>query len=223
MRSTVRRRAKRQRPDAPIVLSILQPPAWPPAAVHDTIAAIARGLEYRRSIRQSLLDRAFLWIAQALERLINYIRHLPSSRTIGLVILGLIVAAIIARLVISSLARDETGRRVRRSRGAGTDEDPFGAAERLAGDGRFEDAAHALYRGVLLSLARSDRLRLDPSKTSGDYARELRARASASYQPFRAFSRRFDVAVFGHGMCDAALIDDLRRLAMPFAPQARAA
>jgi hypothetical protein len=64
---------------------------------------------------------------------------------------------------------------------------------------------------------------LDPSKTSGDYARELRARGSASYQPFRDFSRRFDVAVFGHGGCDAALIDDLRRLATPFAPRARAA
>ena len=223
MRSTVRRHGKRQRPDAPIVLSFLQPPAWPPTAVHDTIAAIARGLEYRRSIRQSLLDRAFLWIAQALERLINYIRHLPSSRTIGLTILGLIVAAIIARLVISSLARDDGGPRTRRGRGVRADEDPFLAAERLAGDGRFEDAAHALYHGVLLALARTDRVRLDPSKTSGDYARELRARGSSSYQSFRDFSRRFDVAVFGHGVCDAALIDDLRRLASPFAPRARAA
>ena len=223
MRSTVPRREKRQRPDAPVVLSLPQPPAWPPAAVHDTVAALARGLEYRRSIRQSLLDRAFLWIAQALERLINYIRHLPSSRTIGLIVLGLVVVAIVARLVISSLARDESGPRARRGRGAGTDEDPFVAAERLAGDGRFEDAAHALYHGVLLSLARTDRVRLDPSKTSGDYARELRARGSSSYQPFRAFSRRFDVAVFGHGVCDAALIDDLRRLSAPFAPRARAA
>jgi hypothetical protein len=77
---------------------------------------------------------------------------------------------------------------------------------------------------VLLTLARAERLRLDPSKTSGDYARELRARSSASYQPFRTFSRRFDVAVFGHGGCDAALIDDLRRLAAPFSSlRARAA
>jgi hypothetical protein len=205
------------------VLTLLQRPEWPPTAVHDTIAAIARGIEYRRSIRQSLFDRAFVWLAQALERLINYIRHLPSSRTIGLTILGLIVAAIIARLVISSLARDEAGPRARRGRAVGADEDPFLAAERFAADGRFDDAAHALYHGVLLSVARSDRVRLDPSKTSGDYARELRVRGSASSQPFRAFSRRFDIAVFGHGVCDAALIDDLRRLAVPFAPRARAA
>lgn len=223
MRSAARRRGRRLRPDAPIVLTLWQRPDWPPTAVHDTIAAIARGIEYRRSIRQSLFDRAVLWLAQALERLINYIRHLPSSRTIGLIILGLIVAAIIARLVISSLARDEAGRRVRHRRSFGADEDPFVAAERLAADGRFEDAAHALYHGVLLSLSRTDRVRLDPSKTSGDYGRELRARGSSSYQPFRDFSRRFDVAVFGHGVCDAALIDDLRRLASPFAPRARAA
>jgi Domain of unknown function (DUF4129) len=201
----------------------LQRSEWPAKAVHDTIAAIASGIEYRRSIRQSLFDRAFLWLAQALERLITYIRHLPSSRTIGLTILGLIVVAIIARLVISSLARDEAGPRSRRGRGVGGEEDPFVAADRLAADGRFEDAAHALYHGVLTSLARSDRVRLDPSKTSGDYARELRARGSASYQPFRTFARRFDIAVFGHGGCDAVLIDDLRRLAQPLIVRARAA
>ena len=223
MRSTVRRRAKRRRPDARIVLNLLQQSAWPPSAVHDTIAAIARGAEYRRSLRQSLLDRALRWLAESIEHLIRYIRHLPSSRTVGLTILGLIVVTIVARLVISALARDESGSRARRARAGSTAEDPFVAADRLASEGRFEEAAHALYQGVLVALARGERLRLDPSKTSGDYARELRARSSASYQPFRAFSRRFDVAVFGHGGCDAALIDDLRRLATAFAPRARAA
>jgi hypothetical protein len=205
------------------VLNVLQASQWPPSAVHDTVNAIARGLEYRRSIRQSMLDRALLWLAQAFERLADFIRHLPSSRAIGLTILGVIVGLIVVRLVIAALAREEGGARTRRRGGAASGEDPFVVADRLAAEGRFEDAAHSLYHGVLLSIARSDRVRLDPSKTSGDYARELRARGSASYQPFRAFSRRFDVAVFGHGGCDAPLIDDLRRLAAPFAPRARAA
>ena len=205
------------------MLILLQSSEWPPSAVHDTVAAIARGIEYRRSIRQSLLDRAFLWLAQGIERLFEFIRHLPASRAIGLTVLGIIVVLIVVRLVVAALARDETGARARRRGGAASGEDPFLAADRFAGEGRFEDAAHSLYHGVLLSLARSDRVRLDPSKTSGDYARELRARGSAAYQPFRAFSRRFDVAVFGHGGCDAALIDDLRQLAAPFAPRARAA
>lgn len=196
---------------------------WPASAVHDTVAAIARGLEYRRSIRQSLLDRAFLWLGEAIERIAAFVRGLPSSRAIGLTILGIIVAAVLLRLVIAALAREEGSMGARRRRGMGAGEDPFAAAERLAAEGRFEDAAHALYHGVLLALARSDRLRLDPSKTSGDYARELRARGSPSYQPFREFSRRFDIAVFGHGGCDAALIGDLQRLASPLSPRARAA
>jgi hypothetical protein len=208
-----------------VLASLMQrtPSEWPAAAVHDTVAAIARGLEYRRSIRQSLLDRAFVWLAEAIERIATFVRNLPSSRAIGLTILGIIVAAILLRLVIAALARDEGGASARRRGGARAGEDPFVAADRLAAEGRFEDAAHALYHGVLLALARSDRLRLDPSKTSGDYARDLRARGSSSYQPFREFSRRFDIAVFGHGGCDAALIDDLRRLASPLTPRARAA
>jgi len=205
------------------VSHLLQTPPWPPSAVHDTVAAISRAIEYRRSLRQSFLDRAFLWLAQALERIAELIRHLPSSRAIGLTILGIIVALIVVRLVIAATARDEGGARARRRGGGASGEDPFVLADRLAAEGRFEDAAHSLYHGVLLAIARSDRVRLDPSKTSGDYARELRARGSAAYQPFRAFSRRFDVAVFGHGGCDAALIDDLRRLAASFAPRARAA
>jgi len=199
------------------------PAEWPATAVHDTVAAIARGLEYRRSFRQSFLDRALLWLGEGIERLVAFIRHLPSSRAIGLTILGIIVGAILLRLVIAAFAREEGRGRLRSRRGAAAGEDPFATAARLAAEGRYEDAAHALYHGVLLSLARSDRLRLDPSKTSGDYARELRARGSSSLQPFRAFSRRFDVAVFGHGGCDAALIEDLRRLASPFTPRARAA
>jgi hypothetical protein len=191
--------------------------------VHDTVAAIARGMEYRRSLRQSFLDRAFLWLGEGIERLVALIRQLPSSRAIGLTILGIIVAAILLRLVVAAVAREEGGPRARRGRGVAAGEDPFAAAERLAAEGRFEDAAHALYHGVLLELARRERLRLDPSKTSGDYARELRARGSASYQPFREFSRRFDIAVFGHGGCDAALVDDLRRLASPLTSRARAA
>ncbi len=199
------------------------PTEWPAAAVHDTVAAIARGLEYRRSLRQSLFDRAFLWLADAIDRVATFVRSLPSSRAIGLTILGIIVAAILLRLVVAALARDEGGATARRRRGVRAGEDPFAAADRLAAEGRFEDAAHALYHGVLLAVAHGDRLRLDPSKTSGDYARELSARGSSSYQPFREFSRRFDIAVFGHGGCDAALIDDLRRRATPLTPRARAA
>ena len=195
----------------------------PASAIHDTVAAIARGIDYRRSLRQSLLDRFFLWLGELISHLLRFIRHSPMSRPFGYAVIALIVLGVAARLLIAAQARDETrGPLRRRTRASGT-EDPFAVADRLAAEGRFEEAAHALYHGVLLALARRERLRLDPSKTSGDYARELRARGSASYQPFRAFGRRFDIAVFGHGGCDARLIDDLRALAQPLTARARAA
>ncbi|MFL5605642.1 MAG: DUF4129 domain-containing protein [Gemmatimonadaceae bacterium] len=195
----------------------------PASVVHDTVAAIARGIDYRRSLRQSLLDRFFLWLSEAIAHLVRFLRHSPMSRPFGYAILGLIVLGVAARLLIAAQARDDARGPLRRRTRASSTEDPFVVAERLAAEGRFEEAAHAVYHGVLLALARKERLRLDPSKTSGDYARELRARGAASYQPFRVFARRFDVAVFGHGGCDARLIDDLRALAQPISAGARAA
>ena len=45
-------------------------------------------------------------------------------------------------------------------------------------------------------------------------ARELRARGSPAYAPFRHFGRRYDHIIFGIGSCDAAgyqaLLDDAR-------------
>jgi hypothetical protein len=195
----------------------------PASAIHDTVAAIARGIDYRRSLRESLFERFFLWLGELLTHLVRFLRNSPVSRPFGYTVLGLIVLGVAARLLIAAQARDEArGPSRRRTRASGS-EDPFVIAERFAAEGRFEEAAHALYHGVLLALARQERLRLDPSKTSGDYARELRARGSAAYQPFRAFGRRFDIAVFGHGGCDARLIDDLRTLAQPLTSRARAA
>lgn len=207
------------------MLLLLQavPRAWPSAAVHDTVAAIARGLEYRRSLRQSFADRLLLWIAEGIRAILRFLRESHAARPIGYVILAVIVLLVVARLAIAARARDETlGPRRRRSR-VTTDDDPLLLAERLAGEGRYEEAAHALYHGVLAALARTERIRLDPSKTSGDYARDLRRRGSPRHQAFRAFARRFDVAVFGHGHCDADLIADLRALAAPLTTHARAA
>jgi hypothetical protein len=196
---------------------------WPPGVVHDTVAAVARDVVYRRALGNSVFDRLANWLGQLLARIVRAFRGAGIPRGFGYAIITLIVLLVIARLIIAARARDDgVGARRRRTRAAPGD-DPFQSAERLASEGRFEDAAHALYRGVLLALARGERLRLDPSKTSGDYARDLRARGSSAHQPFRAFARRFDVAVYGHGPIDAALIADLWRLASPFLPRERAA
>ena len=190
--------------------------AWPPAAVHDTVASVLRARAFQRSLQMSLAQRMYRWIADGIESLVEFLRGSGPARWIAIGFTVLLVLLVVARFLLAARARSEDmggGEEGRRGRSG---EDPWRAAERLAAAGQFEEAAHALYRGVVDSVARADRLRLDPSKTSGDYARELRARGSVRLTPFRMFARRFDVAVYGHGGCTAETVADLSRLAEPF-------
>jgi hypothetical protein len=205
-----------------LVLWQLAPRVWPSGAVHDTVEAVVRGAAFRRSLRESLGDRLLMWIGEWLAGLMQHIRGTGLARTAAIGVAAMLALLVLARLILASRARGENVRRPYRGRTT-IGEDPWRAAERLAAEGRYEEAAHALYHGVLASLAHAERLRLDPSKTSGDYARELRARRSAAYTPFREFSRRFDAAVYGRDVCDATLIDDLRCLASPLTSRVRAA
>ncbi|HUQ46297.1 MAG TPA: DUF4129 domain-containing protein [Gemmatimonadaceae bacterium] len=196
---------------------------WTADAVHDTVDAVVHGAAFRRSIESSLGERLLAWLGAGLRRIGGLLDGRISATAIVLGAAGLLTLLVVARLVLAARARDADGSSRSRGGRAPRGEDPWRAAERLTGEGRFEDAAHALYRGVLASLAQGERLRLDPSRTSGDYARELRARGAASYLPFRAFGRQFDVTVYGRGPCDAAAVRELWRLAVSVSPRARAA
>jgi hypothetical protein len=72
----------------------------------------------------------------------------------------------------------------------------------LAAAGQYTDAAHALYAALLEGVARREQLRLHPSKTAGDYLRELRRRSSQLVPTFRDFARLYEVVVYGLGSCD---------------------
>lgn len=199
------------------------PRVWPADAVHDTVQSVVSGSAFRRSLQSSIAERLWQWLGQWLSRLFDLLDGRTSPRTIALTLAALLVLLVVARLVLAARARDAEAFAASRGRHARAGEDPWRAFERLRAAGRYEEAAHSLYRGVLASLARRERVRLDPSKTSGDYARELRTRGSALHPLFRTFSRKFDVAVYGYGGCDDASLAELRRLAEPFVPQARAA
>lgn len=196
---------------------------WPASAVHDTVAAVLRDPEFRRSLQRSLGDVIMLWLAEWFGRLQRFVKQLPSARVIAIGFVALLVVAVVARLVIAARARSEDRERLVRRRGSSVTDDPWQSAEDLLAQGRHEEAAHAMYRGVINGMALSEKIRLDPSKTSGDYARELRRRGSSSFVPFRAFVQRFDVAVYGHGGCDAGALQDLRALSAPFRAKVRAA
>jgi hypothetical protein len=196
---------------------------WSPAAVHDTVEAVVRGAAFRRSLQTSVAERLLHWVSEWMSRVSHFLRGAPSARTIALGAAAALVLVVIVRLVVAARARDADALATTRAGRAGTTADPWSEADRLSAAGRFEDAAHAMYRGVLSGMARRERLRLDPWKTSGDYARELRRRGAPSYGAFRAFVRHFDVAVYGYGGCTAESVAELRGLAEPFAPPARAA
>jgi len=89
------------------------------------------------------------------------------------------------------------------------------AAQDLASSGDYTSAAHALYAAMLESAARQQQIRLHPSKTVGDYVRELRSQSSSLFQRFREFGRSYEVVIYGIGWCDADRYRQLYALAVP--------
>ena len=173
-------------------------------------------------MRASLLDRALDWIGDWLRRLYAAVPEVPHAKWIILGIAILLVLAIAARFALGAEA-EERRRRARSGRAFGGG-DPLVEAERLAAAGDYTEAAHLLYRGVTERLAVGEQIKLHPSKTSGDYARELRTRGSAVHNEFWQFGRRYDRVLFDIGTCDAATYAVLRDQANRIVrPEARAA
>ena len=201
-----------QRPDGP----------WPAAAIQDSVAAIIRQRAYQRSIRATLLERLLDWLADGIRRLFAAVPAIPNAKWIILGVAVAVVLAIAARFVLGTEAEER--RRRARSGTAFGGGDPWIEAERLAAAGNHTDAAHLLYRGVIERLAAAGAISLHPSKTSGDYARELRIAGSPVHGELRQFGRRYDRVLFGIGTCDAATYEWLRDQASRIVrPEARAA
>ena|SRR5689334_21771349 len=200
------------------------PTVWPRAAIHDTVAAIVRQPAYRRDIGTTLLDRLLQWLADAYERLVQAISGVPHGRLAATIAAGLVAGLIVARVVYAARLRGDVvagpdGSHARATDGA----DPWVDAERLAARARFTEAAHALYHAGLAMLAARGLLRVLDSKTSGDYARELRRRGSPVYAAFRRFGTCYDRIIYGTGVCSAddyqVLLEDARGL-VPVAERA---
>jgi hypothetical protein len=187
----------------------------PADAVRDTIATVFRQAPYDRSFRETLLSRVTAWLATLLEHLRAMVSGSPAAYWVSIVILASLAALVVGRIAYVAYARREgghTGGRRRRG-GAGTPDDAWTTAQELSAAGRYTDAAHALYHALLQWLAARERLRLHPSKTAGDYARELRARSSEAFARFRDFARAYDVVVYGLGSCDRERYERLHALA----------
>ena len=166
-----------------------------------------------------MIQRALDWIAEQLSHMTAMRRASPTAFWTVIAIVGAIALAIVARLAWVSYMRRKRGiaaRPVLAGGGAGGHaRDPWTAAQQYAASGDFTAAAHALYAALLATIARRGLVRLHPSKTAGDYARELRARSAAGFSLFRDFARAYDVVVYGSGVCDEERWEWLRQLAIP--------
>ena len=185
-------------------------------ALRDTIAEVFRQPAYDRGLRETVLERILAWIGEMWRRLTGGIEQSRELQWAALAVLVLALLAIAARALFlahaTRLERAEGGRTggARVAYGAG---DPWSQAQALAAAGRFTEAAHALYAAILDALARRERVRLHPSKTVGDYGRELRRRSSALFPRYRDFARLYEVVVYGLGTCDEVRYQRLHALA----------
>ena len=180
-------------------------------AVRDTIAAIASQPAYRRSPTDTLADQLWRALVDAFDRLTQTITGSVTSRRITLIVIGSMLLMVIVRAFINDRAtRSLTRRRAPHARQMYGD--AWAEAQRLAAAGQYTDAAHALCAAVLQACAARGEVRLHPSKTTGDYARELRRRGATAHTPFQGFRKRYDRLVYGELQCSAtdyaALLSD---------------
>jgi hypothetical protein len=176
---------------------------WSAGAVHDTVGALLRDAAYHRSFWSSLAGKVLVEIGRLVVRFLEVLRAIPGGKTTVLTIVAVVLLVILGRLYLAADWGDDVLFRKKGSALRSSRIDPWSESERLAAEGDYLGAAHALYQAVLRRLAASERIRVHASKTSGDYVRDLRRRGSASAPPFQRFGRRFDHVVFGKGACTA--------------------
>ncbi|HEX5436963.1 MAG TPA: DUF4129 domain-containing protein [Gemmatimonadaceae bacterium] len=173
----------------------------------------------------SPLSRVWHWLGHQLLRLLALIgglfpSHSHSPRLFWVTMAALVVALATAAIELSRRWRRLRIRRAMEERGtagSGTAThyvDAWRAAQHFAAQGVFTEAAHALYQALLEGVARQGQIRLHPSKTAGDYVRELRGTSSALLDRFRAFAHSYEVVVYGLGTCDRDRFERLWTLAV---------
>jgi Domain of unknown function (DUF4129) len=203
---------------------VLQTPI-PAAAIRDTISRIVLERGYRRSTSSTLLSRFWEWFSDLLSRLFS---QAAASRGTYLISLTLIVGVVlvgIARAVIVARARRLAADR--RDVETSADEQ-LQQARALAAQGAYVHAAHLMYAAVITRLVEQKQVRRHPSKTVGDYGRELRRASDPAALAYRDFADTYDIVAYGDGLCDSVRYIRLEQLAAPLlratvSPDVRAA
>ena len=187
------------------------------AEIRDALARVFSGAAYDRSARHTLGEMLLNFVGRIVDRVFGAIDASPVMQK-ALLWTGFgLIALVIVRFVYVAIQRAQLNAQtttldLRTGSAAGN---PWAAAQRAAAQGQYTEAAHFLYAALLTALARNERVQLHPSKTAGDYVRELRRRSSPVFAPFRAFVRSFEFIIYGRGECDRAQFEQLRAIAAP--------
>lgn len=190
---------------------------WPSAQVQDTLDRLVARPAYQRDLAVSLGERILRFVVDALGRVLEWGATLVGRPAVVSVALALLLAILLVRLAIELRGEFAGTAPARARRGTARAGDPWAEAERLAAVGRFTDAAHALFSALLGWLGGRGEVRLHPSKTAGDYARELRRRRAPSATAFQRFRQHYDLAVYGGADVSADQYARLREAARPLA------
>jgi len=195
---------------------------WTAKQIHDTVAAIARQPAYAVPVRRTLLASILRFIGDTLRDLSQLFGGAQNARVIVIVAVALLAVAIVGRLVVGrrSVLRRQTAGSLQIVGSASRDY--WTIANEMEARSDYTGASHALYLAVLDALMRAGGVTFHPSKTVGDYIRDLQHRRSASLEAFRAFGSRFERDVFGAEAPNAISYRRLVALAA-FAKTARAA
>jgi uncharacterized protein DUF4129 len=167
------------------------------AQIHDTVAAIARQRQYAVPVRESILGRLFLSVIRWFRDLFILIKAWPDAPYLLIVAVVLLILIVAGRILID--------RRTKASRAAGAGlralggeaRDYWALAAQLDASGHYLEACHAVYLAALDTITRSGLVRYHASKTSGDYARELRRRGSPLAGDFASFARQSERCMYG--------------------------
>ncbi|MCE2942914.1 MAG: DUF4129 domain-containing protein [Gemmatimonadota bacterium] len=172
------------------------PDPWTDQAIRDTVTAITRDPSYGRVASRSLVSRLLGWIGDRLQEILEQFRGNPVLQRVAIALLVLVAVVLVARWVIEWRTSTEDAEaddgRARVPGGS-----PWHLAQREAAAGRFDAAAHALFEAVIAALARQGAVRVHPSKTIGDYARELATRRHPLAGRFRALRQHYERCIYG--------------------------
>ena len=194
------------------MLALLVQGQIPAPAIRDTISRIVLERGYQRSITSTLLSRFWDWFSRLFSDLFRQAAGSRGTYLISLSVIALVIVAAIARSVIVARARRQAASQRETTLSADAQ---LAQARSLAAQGAFVEAAHLLYAAVVTRLVEAKRVRRHPSKTVGDYGRELRSAGDSLASAYLTFARIYDIVAYGDGLCDATRFSRLEQLAAP--------